>query len=242
MNRIAELQKFRRLPGHDLVARLAERDIEGLPDRAGRAVDHSDAITEIDRLLDIMGDEDDAAIGLVLDAQQLVLKRSLGHGVERGKRLVHEQHRRPYRERPRDLYPLLHASRELPWEVIVIALETDEPQGARHAIAQLTGGDTAFDSKRNIAHDGAPLEKCMRVVLEYDHDAFRGGVHLSSIESHRAARARRQAAKHAHQCGLAGSRWSDDRNELAAMHLERDIRQYLARPALMGQIERHRTA
>ena len=47
------------------------------------------------------------------DPQQLVLQPLAGHLVERAERLVHQQQRRVYGQRPRDRDPLLHAAGEL---------------------------------------------------------------------------------------------------------------------------------
>ena len=65
MQPVAIIQKLRQLARHDLVARIGKRDGDHLLDATGTAVEHGDAITEIDRLFDIVRDKDEAGSGPV---------------------------------------------------------------------------------------------------------------------------------------------------------------------------------
>src|SRR4051794_29755071 len=103
VQQVAQLEESRQLPGDDLVARLRQIDRHRLPDMAGRAGDDRNAVAEIDRFLDVVGDEDEARPSRIAQAQELVLQRRLGHGVERPEGLVHQQHGRAKREGARDL-------------------------------------------------------------------------------------------------------------------------------------------
>ena len=81
--------------------------------RPGPRRHHHDPVGEVDRLGDRVGDEDGAGAGLRADPQQLVLQPLAGHLVERAERLVHQQQRRVYGQRPGDRDPLLHAAGQL---------------------------------------------------------------------------------------------------------------------------------
>ena len=61
-----------------------------------------DAVAHLDRLVDVVGDEDDGLADVLLQAQELVLQLLAGDGVDRPERLVHEHHRRVGREGPGD--------------------------------------------------------------------------------------------------------------------------------------------
>src|SRR3954471_22763654 len=103
------------LPGPDVLlagGRPVEADGDNLPDGAGAAAHHRDALAEEDGLLDVVGDEDDGRAGALPDAHQLLLEPLARLRVEGTEGLVHEQHARLVGQRPRDGDPLLHATRE----------------------------------------------------------------------------------------------------------------------------------
>ena len=54
---------------------------------------HGDLVAEADGLVDVVGDEQDRLAQVALQAQQLVLQVDAHDGVDRGERLVHQQHR-----------------------------------------------------------------------------------------------------------------------------------------------------
>ena len=56
--------------------------------------EHGDAVAELDRLVDVVGDEDDRLADLLLQAQQLVLQALAVDRVDRAERLVHQHQRR----------------------------------------------------------------------------------------------------------------------------------------------------
>src|SRR4051794_37689612 len=74
MKQVAQLQEFGHLPGDDLVARLRQIDLDRTLDAPGCAGDHRDAIAEIDRLLDIVGDEYKARARRIAQPVQFVLQ------------------------------------------------------------------------------------------------------------------------------------------------------------------------
>jgi len=72
-----------------------------------------DAVAHHQRLFDGMGDEDQREAKLVPQRKQLLLHAPAREGVERGKRLVHQQHLGLHGQRARNGHALLHATRQL---------------------------------------------------------------------------------------------------------------------------------
>ena len=68
---------------------------------------HRDLVAELDRLVDVVGDEDDRLAQLALQAQELVLQLLAHDRVDGAERLVHQHHRRVGGERAGDADALL---------------------------------------------------------------------------------------------------------------------------------------
>ena len=113
-------------PGHVLRCGV-EHNVLGLADLLDAAVEHDrDTIREPERLVEVVGDEDDGLLQQGLKAQELVLHLLADERVERGERLVEKPDVGFDRQRPRDSHPLLLPAGKLPRKVVFPALETDE--------------------------------------------------------------------------------------------------------------------
>ena len=77
------------------------------------ALQDRDAIAHLDRLVDVVGDEDDRLAHLLLEAQELVLEAVAADRVDRAERLVHEHDRRIGGQRPGDADPLALSTGQL---------------------------------------------------------------------------------------------------------------------------------
>jgi hypothetical protein len=97
----------------ELIARARQGNVHHAGDAARVGVERDDAVTQVQRLLQVVGDEQHGRLPLGCDAQHLVLQRLPRHGIERAERLVHQQHGGVLGEAARDLQPLLHAARQL---------------------------------------------------------------------------------------------------------------------------------
>ena len=90
-------------------------------DRVGRVVlrEHAalaqdrDAVAHLDRLVDVVRDEDDRLADLAVQPQQLGLQAEARDRVERAERLVHQQQRRVGSERAREADALALPAGEL---------------------------------------------------------------------------------------------------------------------------------
>ena len=74
---------------------------------------HRDLVAELDRLVDVVGDEHDGLAQLALQAQELVLQLLAHDRVDGAERLVHQHHRRVGGQRPGDADALLLAAGQL---------------------------------------------------------------------------------------------------------------------------------
>ena len=89
-------------------------DLGGAPDLLDpAAVEHRDAVAHRERLLLVVGDEDERDPDLMLDRLQLDLHLLAELQVERAERLVEEQHRGPVDERARECDTLALAAGQL---------------------------------------------------------------------------------------------------------------------------------
>ena len=98
--------ELRRGRGEDLGRRR-----ELLEDAA--ASHHRDEVAHLDRLVDVVGHEQDRLGELLLEAQELVLQALADDRVHRAERLVHQHHRRVRGERPGHAHALPLAAGEL---------------------------------------------------------------------------------------------------------------------------------
>src|SRR6185369_16886110 len=147
-----------------------------------------------------------------------------GERVDGAEGFVHQQHVRAARERAGDGDPLLHPSRELPRIVALEAAQLDQGDeiarppidlGARQAPAHL-------EAVGDVALHGLPREERARVLLEDVHELGRRLGHRPRIEPRLPRCRRQQAGDDLQQRRLAAARRPDDRDERAALDLQRD--------------------
>ena len=91
-------------------------------------VEDGDAVAELHRLLDVVGDEHDRLAHLALEAQELVLEPRARDRVDGAERLVHQQHRRVGAQGAGHADPLALAARQLRRVAVAerVGLEPDQ--------------------------------------------------------------------------------------------------------------------
>ena len=112
----AQVRELGELLRRDLVARAWQVDGDDLLHLRRGVRQDDDPVREVDRLVDVVGDEEDRDPELLADAQHEVLEVAPGLRVDGGEWLVHQQDRWLVGERARDRDALLHPTRELPWD------------------------------------------------------------------------------------------------------------------------------
>ena len=85
----------------------------GVLQQHAAAAEHRDLVAELDRLVDVVGDEHDRFAQFALQPQDFGLQILAHHRVDGAERLVHQQDRRVGGQRPGDPDALLLATRQL---------------------------------------------------------------------------------------------------------------------------------
>ena len=109
--------------------------------------------------------------GRSISVQQLLLQDFAGLRVERGERLVHQQHRRIHRQRAHQADALLHAAGELIGIVLLEAGEPDQLEIVADPLPDLRRAATPRhrQPERRVVVDGLPRQQAE--MLEHHGDA-----------------------------------------------------------------------
>ena len=192
-----------------------------------------DPVAHLDRLVDVVGDEQDRLAHLGLEAQELVLELLAVDRVDRPERLVHQHHTGVGGERARHPDALLLAAREL--RRVAVAKRRVDPHQAHQLLdpsvdagsiptAQpRNGGDVVGD--RAVGEQPDLLDHVADLAPQLGGRALpHGGVPDEDV----ALGDLDHAVDHPHRGRLAASRRTDEDADVAARHLEIELR---ARPA-----------
>ena len=93
-------------------ARPGQVDAEGVAHAAGPRRQHHDLVGQEDRLVDVVGDEEDGEVEVLPQRQQPLLHAQARLRVERGEGLVEQDHVLVAEQRPQQRRALPHAARE----------------------------------------------------------------------------------------------------------------------------------
>jgi hypothetical protein len=194
--------------------------------------DH-DAVGDLERLFDVVRDEDGGDVDLVVQPPQ-PLPQLLAHlGVQRPEGLVQQQHLGLDREGAREGHALALAARELRGIAVPQRVELHQAQQVVDALFD----DTVRRAHRARLHaqaEGDVLEHGhvpeQRVVLEDEADAAVAGVdggRVLAVEEHLAGVGLLQPRDDAQQAGLARTRGAQQGDELAGRKLHAHVAQGL---------------
>ena len=189
---------------------------------AGMRRHHQDAVADQQRLLDRVGDEDHGEADLVPQRDQLLLHLAPGQRIERGERLVHQQHRRLHGQRAGDGDALLHAARQ---HVRIGVLEGAEIDLGDHLSGLLARGGArhaAVDQQRehDVAEHRLPRQQLVE-FLEHHHAVGARPLDRLAVEPDRARHRRQKAGDRLEQRRFAAARRAEQHVAVAAMDLER---------------------
>ena len=208
-------------------------DVLGGPDLDDATVLHDrDTGPEADRFIQIVGDEQGGLVQLLGELEELVLQLAPDQGIEGAEGLVHEEHVGVRGERAREPHPLLHAAGELGRKTVLEAVETDHRE---HALGDLPAAQLrlAPDLQRIghvVAHRAVRKERHVlkdHADLPRAHIAerrFREAQHVLAEQGDGAGGRLDQTVDVAYQGRLAAPRQAHDAEDLAAPHVEGDVR------------------
>ncbi len=118
-----------------------------------------DSVAHLDRLVDVVGDEDHRLADLAVEPPQLVLQPEARDRVERAERLVHQQHGRVCRERAGEPDALALAAGQLRGVALGVGLlEPDELEQLAGAL--LRSAASAQPSSRGTVAMFSPIVMC----------------------------------------------------------------------------------
>ena len=127
-----------------------------------RAVlEDGDAVAEAERLVEVVGDEDDGLLEPALQLHELVLHLAPDQRVERREGLVHEQDLGVGAERAGEADALLHAAGELRRVAVLVAGKADRRRPIRAARSRRLRLRHALDLEAvgDVVDDGAVREQ-----------------------------------------------------------------------------------
>ena len=205
---------------HQLLRRADLDDLAVLHD--------GDAIGEPDRLVEIMGDEDDRLLEHALQAHEFRLHLAADQRIERRKRLVEEPDFGLDRQRAGNAHPLLLAAGKFARIMVFAAVEADELDHLLRALCLLRLGD-ALDHQRegDIFEDGQMRQQgemlehhAHLVAADLDELGFACLQQVAAVEGDSAIGRLDQARQASHQRRLARSRQAHDDEDLALMDID----------------------
>ena len=90
------------------------------------SLEHEDAVSQIDRLIQIMGDEKNGDIEVLPDIQQMVLHAGTGLRIECAEGLIHEQDARLVDQRTGNCHALAHTARKFVRTLVVSVRQVNQ--------------------------------------------------------------------------------------------------------------------
>ncbi len=216
----------------DVVVGGLRDDLVGRADLHDLAVaqDH-DPVTELERLGEVVGDEDHRLAELAVQPDDLVLHVAPDERVERGEGLVEEQHLGVAGQRPRQSDALLHATGELVGVGLLVALEPHQLDDLGGLGATVLLGDAAHLEAVGHVVDHLAVGQQAEVLEDHRHLlaayvaqlARRGGRDVHPVERHRAAGRLDEPRQQPDQRRLPRPGQAHHHEDLARRHLEGDV-------------------
>jgi hypothetical protein len=187
-----------------------------------------DPVAHLDRLVDVVGDEQDRLADLRLQPEELVLEALAVDRVDRAEGLVHQHQRRVRRQRPRDSDALLLAAGQLRWVAVPhLGVEADQLEQlgdpavgpfAVPADERRDSGDVLPD--RAVGEEPDLLDDVAHLATQRGRVAL---PHRAPADEDVALGDLDRAVDHPHRGGLAAARRADQHADLAGRDLEAEV-------------------
>ena len=196
--------------------------------RRSLAEDH-DAVGQVERLVDVVGHQHHGGAQATAGVGEQVLHSQPRQRVERGERLVEEQHLGVADQRPRQRDALRHAPREL---VRVGPLEPHQPDQFQQCLGGRAIGQPA-GAEQHVGRDRAPGQQAR--LLE-NHGAARVGLRHDPVAEPDDPRGWPvETGDQAQQRRLAAPARAEDHQGLPRSDVETEIAQHRERAAARGK-------
>ncbi len=201
-----------------------------MDDASGTRGEDDDAVGEEDRLVDVVGDQDDAVLFAIPQGQQPGLQRDAVEGVQRTERLVQQEQPALGEHRTEECHALAHAARELGR---ISILEPGQAELREAVPCRLAGPPLRdamnFQGEGGVIQCGSPRHQ--QVALAHVGgmaQPLAGGEHLA-VDRDIAIRLREQPSNDVQQGALAAAGRADQGDEFTVVDGERDIVEGLQR-------------
>ena len=237
MNKLGEpFHNFRSCPyGHRIMEELRVSSRSRKPDRNGstelrsRPPRHgNDLIGQQQGFIEIVRDHDRSGRVPRFRTQlhEHLLQRCPRQRIERAERFVEEQKSRFCRKRARDRDTLPHAARKLAGTLLQSSPEThgfEITLGLFNLARSLPVRKRGLNREPDVFQCGKPGQQ--GVVLKDDRGMGVNASNALTPNGHRAGVGRQESGKNTDQCGFAGTRGPDDRNEFSFFDRKADTAQ-----------------
>ncbi len=188
-------------------------------------------VADAQRLVEIVGDEDDGLLQLVLDLHHLVLHLATDEGVEGREGLDHQQDVGVGGEGSGQAHTLLHAARELVGSVGGVGIEPDECKRFQRRLVTFGLGNALHLQPVADVVDHRPVREEREVLEDHAHLLPAEGLelctiellHVDAVDEDLAIRHRVELVDGAQRGRLARPRKAHDDEDLAAVDAEVDV-------------------
>ena len=186
-------------------------------DVGGVAAEDDDAVGEDDGFFDIVRDDENGARGnfvLEPEFEKFAAQRFGSEHIERGKRLVHEEHFGLDDESAGDADTLFHAAGEFLGIRGFKTIEADGVNNAQRALVALDGDHAArFERSFDVFENSEPGKQ--REALKNDGDVGRAIAHRRAVPKDGAGGRRGKSGQHAEQRGFSAAGSSEHGDDLS---------------------------
>ena len=208
--------------GIEAVAGLRQRHLDLAQDAARIAAEHQDPVAHQHRLLDVVGDQNDALDGHAPfgpQVQEIGAQSLRSQHVERGERLVHEQDIRVHDQRTREAHPLAHAAGQFARIGGLETVQPDQIDGGQGALADFGSRHVLrFQPQSDVLEHREPGEQC-EALEDHGDPARRSRNGLPEIAQVPGARLR-QPRDQAQQSRFSRTRAAEQTDDLALAKLQ----------------------
>ena len=182
------------------------------------------AIGDGQRLVLVVGNEDEGDADFALQQLELALHLQAQIGVERGERFIEQQQTGPVDQRPGQRHALLLPSADLPGKVPGEAFHADFFQGLVDPRSHLSAGTAAHSQAIGHVVKDAHVGK-KRVALEDGMDGTamgRHGIEALAVEQNVSRGRLFKTRQNTQQCGFAGAALAQQSKKLALLYVQRN--------------------